>query len=446
MSSVVFSRRALLKKSMRFVPALGASVALGHLGRISVSASTSATGYKALVCLFLFGGNDANNLIVPVQGTALTNYNMARGTLAVSQPVPLGSSGLAIHPNMPGIAKLFSQQNVAVVCNVGTLVAPVTRSQIQTGSAPMPVNLFSHLDQQQEWQTASPMESQMTGWAGRLLDTLPALPAQSIPYGVSVGGTTSLLTGNTSQGVCLNSGLFRLIGDDGTALAQSRKAALQQLLTLSSGLKLVQASDGVLSNAMDVAAQVQSTVSTVPLPVSFPATDIGQQLAEVARIIRSRSQIGANRQIFFASMSGFDTHSVQSTMQAALLQQLNDAVVAFQASMTDSTIAAADQVTLFTESEFSRTLQPNTNGGTDHGWGGHHLAVGGAVKGGIYGEFPDLAIGGAQDAGSLGNWIPTTSLDQYVATLASWFGASNLISIFPNLSNFSSNSYNLGYL
>jgi uncharacterized protein (DUF1501 family) len=444
--SSVFSRRGLLKRGLSIVPALGASAALGHLGKISALAATADSGYKALVCVFLFGGNDANNLIVPLQGTALTNYNKTRGTLAVSQPIALGQSGLGIHPNMPGIGKLFNQQNVAVVCNVGTLVAPLTRSQFQAGSGPMPANLFSHLDQQQEWQTASPLESQMTGWAGRLLDTLPALPPQNLPYGVSVGGTQTLLNGNTSQGVCLNSGLFGLVGDDGTALAQTRKAALQQLLTLNSGLKLVQASDGVLNNAIEMAAQVQSQISTAPLPVAFPATDIGQQLAQVARIIRSRSQIGANRQIFFASLSGFDTHSVQSPMQAALLQQLNDAIVAFQTAMTDSSIAAADQVTLFTESEFSRTLQPNTNGGTDHGWGGHHLVVGAAVKGGIYGKFPDLTIGGDQDAGALGNWIPTTSLDQYVGTLASWFGTTNLTSVFPNLNNFNPSTYNLAYI
>ena len=195
-----------------------------------------------------------------------------------------------------------------------------------------------------------------------------------------------------------------------------------------------------------MAALVKNAVSTTPLPATFPATSLGQQLSQEAQLIRSRTQLGANRQIFFASLGGFDTHTDQLNSQTALYQQLSDAVSAFSTAMADSSIDASTDVPLFTESEFNRTFQPNTNGGTDHAWGGHHLVVGGAVKGGLYGQFPTLVLGGDSDAESRGNWIPTTSLDQYGATLAQWFGVNNLLGVFPNLSNFSPNEYNLGFV
>lgn len=177
---------------------------------------------------------------------------------------------------------------------------------------------------------------------------------------------------------------------------------------------------------------------------AFPPTTLGSQLREIAQIIRGRNQFGVNRQVFFASLGGFDTHSYQLATHNGLLQQLNDAMVAFDNAMADSSIAAADQVTVFTQSEFGRTLQPNTNGGTDHAWGSHHLVLGGAVKSGIYGQFPDLTVGGDLDCGFRGNWIPTTALDQYAATLASWFGVSNPDSIFTNLPAFAQPT--LGFL
>ena len=442
----MFSRRYLLKKGFRFATTVGAAASLGHLGKMSAYAQNAGSGYKALVCVFLFGGNDSNNMVIPISGQAASQYSTLRANLAIKNPLALGSTGYGLHPSMTALEALYSKGNVAINFNVGTLVAPLTRTQYANGSGHAPANLFSHADQQQEWQTAAPLENLTTGWGGRMADLFPPATAQSCPAAISVAGNSALLVGQTSMPASISGDGFGLLGEDGSAATTARDAALQQIFKLDSGVTLVQASGSVLKGAIEMAALVKNAVSTAALPVAFPATGLGQQLQQVAQLIRSRTQLGATRQIFFTSLGGFDTHTDQLNSQTALYQQLSDAVSAFQTAMADSSIAAANEVTLFTESEFSRTLQPNTNGGTDHAWGGHHVVVGGAVKGGLYGEFPTLALGGDSDAESRGNWIPTTSLDQYGATLAQWFGVGNLLGVFPNLSNFKPGTYNVGFV
>jgi uncharacterized protein (DUF1501 family) len=445
MTNKMFSRRQLIKGGFKMATTLGAAATFGHLGKMSAFAQSAGSEYKALVCVFLFGGNDSNNMVIPVSGQAAAHYTTLRANLAVKNPLALGSTGYGLHPNMPALASLYSKGNVAVNFNVGTLVAPLSRTQYQSGSA-RPTNLFSHADQQQEWQTAAPLENLTTGWGGRVADLFPPATAQSCPTAISVNGNSTLLVGQTSQPASIGGDGFGLLGENGTAATTARDAALQQIFKLDSGVTLVQASGGILQGAIEMAALVKNAVSTTPLPVTFPQTSLAQQLAQVAQLIRARTQLGATRQIFFTSLGGFDTHTDQLNSQTALYQQLNDAISAFYTAMEDSSIAAANDVTLFTESEFSRTFQPNTNGGTDHAWGSHHMVVGGAVKGGLYGQFPNLALGGDSDAESRGNWIPTTSLDQYGATLAQWFGVSNVQSVFPNLSNFSQSTHNLGFM
>ena len=445
MTSKMFSRRQLIRGGFKMATTLGAAATFGHLGKMSAFAQSAGSDYKALVCVFLFGGNDSNNMVIPVSGQAAAGYTTLRANLAVKNPLALGSTGFGLHPNMPALASLYSKGNVALNFNVGTLVAPLSRTQYQSGSA-KPANLFSHADQQQEWQTAAPLENLTTGWGGRVADLFPPATAQSCPTAISVNGNSTLLVGQTSQPASIGGDGFGLLGENGTAASTARDAALQQIFKLDSGVTLVQASGGILQGAIEMAALVKNAVSTTALPVTFPQTSLAQQLAQVAQLIRARTQLGATRQIFFTSLGGFDTHTDQLNSQTALYQQLNDAISAFSTAMEDSSIAAANDVTLFTESEFSRTFQPNTNGGTDHAWGSHHMVVGGAVKGGLYGQFPNLALGGDSDAESRGNWIPTTSLDQYGATLAQWFGVSNVQSVFPNLSNFSQSTHNLGFM
>jgi uncharacterized protein (DUF1501 family) len=435
----ILSRRELLRRGLRVATTLGAAVGFGHLGRMSAFAQSSGSNYKALVCVFLFGGNDGNNMVIPVTGANATNYTKGRGSLALSNPLALGDSGYGLHPNMTALANLYKSGILAVQANVGTLVQPMTRSEYTTGSVKAPSNLFSHADQQQEWQTAAPLENITTGWGGRISDLTTATSTSGFPVSVSVAGNSTLLAGQTTSQATVSGDGFGLLGEDGSAATTARDASLQQLFKLDSGVTLLQSASGVLQNAIEVANLVSSAASTSALPVTFPQTSIGNQLAEVTQLIRARTQLGAQRQIFFTSLGGFDTHTSQLGLQASLLQQLSDAMAAFYTAMSDSSIAAANQVTVFTESEFSRTFQPNTNGGTDHAWGSHHLIVGGGVNGGVYGSFPSLVAGGDSDAEGRGNWIPTTSLDQYGATFANWFGVSqsNLTTVFPNLANFS---------
>jgi uncharacterized protein (DUF1501 family) len=431
--------------------------AAGHLsglrpfGALNALAE-STSDYKALVCIFLFGGNDSNNMLVPFD-SRYSQYEANRGPLALAKgsllqldPAPT----YALHPNLPDIRNLFNNGNAAFVANVGTLVQPLSRAQYVEGVVDTPSNLFSHPDQQLEWQNAAPSATTNTGWAGRIADMYGSGYGSSpqIPMITSVAGGTLFCNGANSSPVAITPGS---VGSGscsvGSAYCPERLETAQQLVRFNSGLSLVQMDNEITGNAYKYMGILADAVQSItPLKTQFPANNgLAAQLRQIAQVIQARGALGINRQIFFAGLGSFDTHAGQLPIQNALLAQISAAMASFYQATQE--LGLADQITSFTMSDFSRALEPNANNGSDHAWGGHHIVLGGAVKGGkIYGTFPSLALNGDNDSGTNGRWIPTTASAQYAATLASWFGvqSADLPIIFPTIANFSNK--NLGFI
>lgn len=307
----------------------------------------------------------------------------------------------------------------------------------------IPLNLFSHSDQQLAWQTSIAQGHSPTGWAGRAADYVASagMNSSSFPPFFSVAGNSLEGIGTITQPVALAPG--QNMNLQGPAAGVS---AINTLLSTESGVNLVQAANDTLHNSIsDAAALASALAKSTALKTTFPTTSIGQQLQQVAQIIQVASYLGMSRQIFFCSLGGFDTHAGELEAHNTLYPQLSPAIQAFYEATQE--LGMAENVTTFTESDFSRTFQPTTDDGSDHAWGSHHLVVGGAVQGGqIFGQFPAFELAGPNDTDTRGRWIPTTSIDQYGATLCAWFGipANALPSVFPNLPNFSTT--NLGFL
>jgi len=432
------SRRQFLKRCCALGSA-GVTAHLTRLGLITANAQSNST-YQAMVCIFLFGGNDSNNMIVPIGNYAA--YAGVRGPLALGQGtlLPVNTkAGVAygLHPRLVNVQKLYSQNKAAMIFNVGTLVRPTTKQQYQQGSVALPRNLYSHSDQQSQWQTSNPTVSGGTGWAGRVNDIVA--PVTPFPAGVSVAGNSALLNGVSAGGVSISPGSnFGLDSFGSQAASDARFTALQQILTFDTGVQMISASEGVMNNALKSAQEIASALkSGTPLTTVFPNTGLGQQLKQVAEVMQVRSALGMNRQIFFASMGGYDNHSDLLQSQDPLLNELDGAIGAFQAALGE--LGVEQNVVTFTESEFNRTGGVSGTNGSDHAWGGHHFVIGGAVKGGDgYGTFPTMQLTGPDDVSNRGVWLPSQSLDQYAATMASWFGVPDamLTSAFPNLGNF----------
>jgi uncharacterized protein (DUF1501 family) len=444
------SRRNFLRFGGAFATAAGFS----RFGRINAFAQ-NAPDYKALVCIFMFGGNDGHNLVVPQAPAALNAYKSIRGSLALpdgnAKLLPVTAKNGTPYALNDGLTSLFpfwGQQQLAVVANVGMLVQPTSRPQYLAGTATVPTNLFSHADQQIQMQAGNPNGSGGTGWAGRVADAVQSMNgSSSFPPSISMSGSALFCTGNIVQSASLIPGFdLSLNGMSAwpASAAAAKAQALQEIITFDTGLALVQSANKVRQDGLTLNAMLKSLNAGAPLATQFPQTDIGRQLQQVAQIIRLRGSTGMSRQVFFCSLSGFDTHSGQSWQQWDLLRQVSDAALAFYNSTVEMSLA--DHVTTFTESDFGRTLQPSGSG-SDHGWGSHYLVLGGAVKGGdLYGTFPTLALSGPDDANTRGVLIPTTSLDQYGATMAKWFGVSPaaMPQVFPSLANFA--TADLGFL
>lgn len=446
----MLSRRGFIRAGAATVGTL----ALRPFGLLLAMAQSSAN-YRALVCVFLFGGNDSNNTVIPTDDASFQAYTSIRGSLALSASeltptvYSVSNAPFAFHGKLAEVASMFSSKELAVVANVGSLVQPLTRTQYQAAQAPVPLNLFSHADQQLQWQTSIAQGNSPTGWAGRVADYLASQKINSgnFPAFLSVAGNALEGQGATTQPVAIAPGQsLTLKGFNNSAQSQARLNALTSLLTSDNGLSLVQAANNTMANSIaDAAALEAALAKAAPLKTQFPTTSLGSQLQQVAQIIQVQSYLGMSRQIFFCSLGGFDTHAGELETHNNLYPQLSQALAAFYAATEE--LGVAGSVTTFTESDFSRTFQPTTSDGSDHAWGSHHLVLGGAVQGGqIYGQFPTFELGGPNDTDTRGRWIPTTSVDQYGATLCSWFGIPDtaLATVFPNFANFGSQK--LGFL
>jgi uncharacterized protein (DUF1501 family) len=430
--------------------ALAGSAALSQLGVFAARAAT-ADDYKALVCIFLYGGNDTNNVVVPIDSAGYANYAKLRKSLALPQAqllplaMPGSTAAYGVHPALPGVQSLWASGNLAIVANVGTLVQPLTKAQYLLSTTTKPESLFSHIDQQHQWQASiSNTSSSSTGWGGRLSDQLASLNVNaSVPPMISTGGNNLFVTGAASQALVIpTSGSFGLSGYTSSGADAARRSALAQLLNIDQQADLVAAAEAVMTGALASSATLNPILTTTDATLSARfgglTGNFAQQLLAIAKVIEARGSLGARRQVFLATLGSFDTHTDELNRQQTLLAELDSGLSAFHAAMAD--IGAGSSVTSFTLSDFSRTFLPNTGGGTDHAWGSHHLVIGDAVHGGqIFGSMPTLALGGPDDEGSEGRWIPTIAVDQYAATLAAWFGAdaTTLAAVLPNLASFS---------
>jgi len=457
MKTTRIDRRGFLR-NLGALSAAGLASRLDLLNLVAAAEAQSQPDYKALVCVFMFGGNDGNNTLIPIDTggygqyaavrTAASGINLAKASLLPIQPTNVGTP-FGLHPALGELQTLFNQNRMAILANVGTLTQPITKTQYAAGVRPE--SLYSHSDQQAQWQSSISDTVSATGWGGRVADKLAAQNAATgFPVITSLDGTVLFATGAATAPLAIpTTGTFALSGYTTSTASVARLTALQQLLAEANGNAFVSGMNKIGAQALQLSTTVNpiltSTNSTIASLFTNLKTNTANQLYQVAKLIEARAATGAKRQIFFVQLGSFDTHGDQINRQQALFAELSPALKAFY----DATVAlgVSSQVTTFTLSDFGRTFQPASGGGTDHAWGNHHFIIGGAVQGGsFYGQYPQLVLAGPDDAEREGRWLPTTAVDQYGATLASWFGVApgDLASVFPNIGKFA--SADLGFM
>jgi len=446
-----FTRRDFLRFSggcaaLSSAPLLSTLLGL-QMTKAAVAATHSFPGYKALVCVFLAGGNDSFNMLVPREAGEYNEYATVRDNLALQkqQLLPISDTSgrqFGLHPQIPELANLYAQGKLAFLANTGSLLAPTTLAGFENNKQSLPTGLFSHSDQQKHWQTSIPQSrQQLTGWAGRMADAITDTvnARTSVPMNIALDSTNILQTGDTVVPYVVGTrGATQLSGYGG-------QSPWTRMLTGVTDGMLDQPYEDLLAKthaqrrrvSIDAAIQFNSATSGITIKTQFPGSALGAQLGLVAKAIAARSGLGQSRQIFFVTSSSWDDHSNLLPQHGRRLAQLSAALKAFSDATTE--LGVENDVTTFTISEFGRTLTSNGDG-SDHGWGGNQIVMGGSVSGGqIYGEYPSsLALGNPLDTGR-GRLIPTTSVDEYSAELATWFGVSNNASlerILPNIRNF----------
>lgn len=481
------SRRNFLRDTACGLTAAAMVSSLDRLNFVNamVQQPDVASDYRALVCIFLLGGSDANNMVIPFDNYSATGgYDSVRTPAGLAVPkmallpiTPLNQSGVAfgLHPNLSpeannagqskGFLDVWNSGNLAVLCNYGSLIQPITRAQYQANVG-RPYQLFSHSDQQTQQQTVVANGVGQTGWGGRVSDLTSGLNGSvPLPMNVSIAGSALFSTGRNTRQLVIgdsNTPLSNVLnlswnGDAGSN-PNNNNSSYRALLGLDNGALLVKATSDTTNQALTTKAALNVNPTLV---TTFPNTSLGRQLLQAAKLISLRNSLGTgmHRQIFFCALGGFDTHTNETSAtptlpanagnQGNLLTQLSQAMRAFYDEMVAQGLS--NNVTQFTLSDFSRTFQPSGSGpasvGTDHAWGSHGFIMGGSVIGkNFYGTYPTLQLGGPDDTDTRGRWIPTTSVDQYAATLATWYGlaSTDIPTVFPNLSRFA--SQNLGFM